>query len=67
VWALPKEVLKLYYKVGTVSQRAVILFKPTLVWGAEVSHKPLEKKMLSVIESSFFADGMRDQFEQLGF
>jgi hypothetical protein len=27
----------------------------------------LEKKMLSVIESSFFADGMRDQFEQLGF
>lgn len=34
--------------------KAIILFKPTLVWGAEVSHKAIGKKELSAIESSFF-------------
>lgn len=39
---------------GTMAWEAIILFKPTLVWGAEVSHKAIGKKEPPAIESSFF-------------
>lgn len=43
----------------------IILFKPALVWGAEVSHKDIGKKEPSAIKSSFFGGvwGGGGQFE----
>lgn len=55
---LPAEVCsvlkKIFYKRGIMTWKAIILFKPTLVWGAEVSHKAIGKKELSAVESSSF-------------
>lgn len=46
--------------------KAIILLKPTLVWGAEVSHKAVGKKG-TVYHRKQFLWGEGGQFEQLCF
>lgn len=37
--------------------KAIIFFKPTLVWGAEVSHKAVGSKALSARRKQFLCQG----------